>query len=94
LHKKDFLGLKEITKELKLSGYYNRDKNLKFKTKVIYNLKIKKLKNWEFGVYLDRECWGIGLSFGQNIRPVIKSNGDRGSISNNYIKVKYKIPFF
>ena len=94
LWKKDPLSFETLTKELEFSGYYNKSKNLKFRAKIAYNLKDKNLKNWELGTYLNRKCWSMDLSFGQDIRPIIKSNGDRGSISNNYVKVEFKIlPF-
>lgn len=94
LWKRDILSFETTTKELNFNGYYNYKANLKFRANVAYNLKDRNLKNWEIGTFLDRHCWNIDFAFGQNIRPVIKKGGARGSISNNYFKVQFKVlPF-
>ncbi len=94
LWKRDILSFETTTKELNFNGYYNYKANLKFRANVAYNLKDRNLKNWEIGTFLDRHCWNIDFAFGQNIRPVIKRGGARGSISNNYFKVQFKVlPF-
>ena len=94
LWKRDIQSFETLTKEISAGAYYNYSDNLKFRASAAYNLKDHNLKNWEVGTYLNRKCWSLDLSFGQNIRPVIKSNGDRGSISNNYINLQVKVlPF-
>lgn len=94
LWKKDLLSFETLTKEISLNGYYNYSDNLKFRGSIAYNLKDKNLKSWEIGTYLNRKCWSVDFSFGQENRPVIKANGSRGSISNNYVKVQLKVlPF-
>ena len=94
LWKKDLLSFETLTKEIALSGYYNYSDNLKFKGSIAYNLKDKNLKSWEIGTYLNRKCWSIDFSFGQENRPVIKANGLRGSIDNKFVKVQLKVlPF-
>jgi len=94
LWKRDILSFDTTTKEISLNGYYNRSENLKFRAQVAYNIKDKNLKNWEVGAYINRKCWSVDFSFGQDIRPVIKSSGSRGSISNNYFKVQFRVlPF-
>jgi len=94
LWKKDYLSFETLSKEIALSGYYNYSNNLKFNTKIAYNIKDKSLKEWRLGAYINRDCWDAYVTIGQDIKPVIKSDGSRGSISNNYIKVQFKIlPF-
>ena len=81
-------------KDLTFSGYYRYDSSLSFRAKIDYDLNEKSLKNWEIGSNLNRKCWSVDFVFGQDIRPVIKSNGSRGSISNNYFGVQFTIlPF-
>ena len=94
LWKRDLQSFETLTKEISAGGYYNYSDKLKFRAKAAYNLKDKNLKNWEVGTYLNRNCWSVDFSFGQNIRPVIKSNGSRGSISNNYFQIQFLVlPF-
>ncbi len=94
LWNRDLLSYETVTKEISLNGYYNQSENLKFRAELAYNLKDRNLKNWEIGTYWNRKCWSVDFSFGQNIRPVIKEGGGRGSIKNNYIKVQFKVlPF-
>ncbi|NPA27868.1 MAG: LPS assembly protein LptD, partial [Epsilonproteobacteria bacterium] len=94
LWKKDYLSLETISKELSWKGYYNYSSDLKFNGKVAYDLKEKGLKNWESGIFYRRKCWSINFAVGQNITPVIKEDGDRGSIKNNYVKLYLTIlPF-
>jgi len=94
LWKKDPLSFETLTKELSFSGYYNKSDNLKFRAKIAYDIKDKSLKNWEIGTYYNKKCWSVDLSFGQDIRPFINSSGNRDSISNNYVQVKFKLlPF-
>ena len=94
LRKRDLQSFETLTKEISAGWYYNYSSKLKFRASAAYDLKDKNLKNWEVGTYLNRNCWSVDFSFGQNIRPVIKSNGDRGSISNNYFQIQFKVlPF-
>ena len=94
LWKKDYDNLNTISKELSLSGYYKYDESLSFRTKVIYDIKEKGFNKWEVGSNLNRKCWSVDLTFGQDIRPVIRRDGSRGSISNNYIGIQLTIlPF-
>ncbi len=94
LWKKDLLSLETITKELDLNGYYNYNSNLNFRASAAYNLKDRHLKTWEVGTFFKRRCWSIDFTFGQNIIPVIKSGGKRGSIANNFFSIQFRIlPF-
>ncbi len=94
LRKRDLQSFETLTKEISAGGYYNYSDNLKFRASAAYDLKDNNLKNWEVGTYLNRNCWSVDFSFGQNIRPVIKSDGSRGSISNNYFQIQFKVlPF-
>ena len=94
LWKKDYLSLETLTKEVALSGYYNYSPDFKVDAKIAYNIKDKTLKQWRVGSFYRRKCWSVDLQVGQDIRPVIKSDGSRGSISNNFIKVQFKVlPF-
>jgi len=94
LWKKDYLSLETVSKDLGVDGYYNFNDNLKLRASASYDLKNKNLKNWEIGSNYNKHCWDLDISFGEDIRPVIKSDGSRGSISNNYIKAQITIlPF-
>jgi len=94
LWKKDFLSFDTLQKEIALSGYYNYSPDFKVNAKIAYNIKDKNLKEWRIGTIYKRKCWSIDLQVGQDIRPVIQSDGSRGSISNNFIKVQLKVlPF-
>ena len=94
LWKKDYLSLETLQKELAFSGYYNYSPNFKVNAKIAYNIKDKSLKQWRVGTFYKRKCWSIDFQLGQDIRPVIKNDGSRGSISNNYIKLQLKVlPF-
>ena len=94
LWKRDILSYQTTTRELSLSTYYNYSSNLKFNASIAYNIKNHILKNWEVNTFYQRKCWNVYLGFGQNYRPVIKSDGSNGSISNKYIKFEFKlIPF-
>ena len=94
LWKKDYLSLETTSKELQVGGYYKYSNNLKFDAKVAYNLKDKTLKEWRVHSFYKRKCWSLNLIVGQDIRPVIKSDGSRGSISNNFVQFQITIlPF-
>jgi len=94
LWQKDILSFETTTKEISLSAYYNYSNNLKFNSKISYDLQNSLIKNWEIGTYLNRKCWSLNLSVGEDVRPIIKSGGGSGSISNKYVKVKFKLlPF-
>ena len=94
LWKKDYLSLETLTKELTVGGYYNYSDKLSFRAGANYNIKDTHLKNWEVGANLNKKCWSIDFKFGQDIKPVIKSDGSRGSIKNNYVGVQLTIlPF-
>ena len=94
LWKKDYLSLETLQKEVALSGYYNYSPDFKINAKIAYNIKDKNLKQWRVGTIYKRKCWSIDFQVGQDIRPVIKSDGSRGSISNNFVKVQLKVlPF-
>ncbi len=80
------LSFETTTKEVSLTTKYNYKNNLKFNAKVAYNMNDKNLKNWETGAYYKRKCWSVNVAVGQDIKPVIKSDGSRGSIKNNYVK--------
>ena len=92
--RKDFKSLETISKELTFAGTYNYSDKLDFRASASYDLKNKNLKNWELGTYLDKKCWSIDFSFGENIKPIVNSLGKRDSISNKYFKVELTIlPF-
>ncbi len=94
LWKKDFLTLDTTNKEISFDAYYKYSNRLKFSTNIEYSLKDKNLKNWELSTNYNKKCWSVDVSLGQNTRPVIKRDGKRGSISNNYISVQFTIlPF-
>ncbi len=94
LWKKDPLSFETLTREISLDGYYNYKPNMKFKGEVAYNIKDKHLKKWEAGVFYKKRCWSVNFAVGQNITPTIRSDGTRGSIKNNYVKVYLNIlPF-
>ncbi len=94
LWKKDYLSLETTSKELQVGGYYNYSSNLKFNAHLAYNIKDTTLKEWDMRAFYKRKCWSLDFTFGQNIRPVIKSDGSRGSISNNFVKFQLKVlPF-
>ena len=92
--KKDYQSLETISKELSANSYYNYNDNLKFRASANYDVKNSNLKNWEVGSFLDKHCWSIDLSFGENIKPIINKQGQRDSISNKYIRVELTLlPF-
>jgi hypothetical protein len=94
LWKKDYLSLETLQKEVGFSGYYNYSPDFKVNANVAYNVKDDHLKQWRVGTFYKRKCWSVDLQVGQDIRPIIKSDGSRGSISNNFVKVKLKVlPF-
>ncbi len=94
LWKKDILSFQTQTRELSLSTYYNYNNNLKFNASIAYNIKNHILKNWEINTHYKRKCWRVDIGIGENVRPIIKSNGDNGSISNKYVKFQFKLlPF-
>ncbi len=94
LWKKDILNFKTINKEIDISGYYNYSSNLHFQANAAYNLKDRHIKTWRIGTLYKRKCWSINFVFGQDIRPVIKSGGKKGSITNNFFSIQLKIlPF-
>ncbi len=94
LWRKDYLSLETTSKDLSASGYFKYDDSLSFRAKANYNLKNSNLKGWEVGTNLNRKCWSVDFNFGQSIRPVLKRDGSRGSIKNNYFGVQLTIlPF-
>jgi len=94
LWEKDYKTLETTSKDLSVDGYYKYSSALSFRASVSYDIKSKSFKNWEVGTNLNRKCWSVDFTFGQDIRPVIKSDGSRGSISNNYFGVQFTIlPF-
>ncbi len=94
LWKKDILSLETISKEITIGGNYQYNSNLKFDTSITYNIKDKTLKEWRLHTFYKRKCWSLDFSIGQDIKPIIKSNGQRGSISNKFIQFQIKVlPF-
>jgi len=94
LWKKDYLSFETLEKEIALSGYYNYSPDFKVKAKVAYNIEDGNLKEWRVGTIYKRKCWSLDLQVGQDIRPIIESDGSRGSISNNFVKLQVKVlPF-
>ncbi len=94
LWKKDYLSLETVSKELQAGAYYNYNSNLKFDAKIAYNIKDTTLKEWRVHSFYKRKCWSLDFTLGQDIRPVIKSDGSRGSISNNFVQFQVTIlPF-
>ncbi len=92
--KKDYETLETTSKDLTASAYYKYDENLRFRASAAYDFRNKSLRNWQVGSFLDKKCWSIDLSFGENIKPIINKAGNRDSISNKYFKVQFTLlPF-
>ncbi len=93
LWNREYQSFKTLTKQLTLDSYYRYNKSLKFSAGANYDLDAKKIRNWSITTDLNRKCWAIRLSFGQDIRPVLKTNGE-SSIKNNYVSFNFTIlPF-
>ncbi len=90
---KEYQSFETLTKQLTLRSYYNYSDRLKFSAGADYDLQNKSLRNWSITTDFNRKCWAINFTFGQDIRPVLKSNGE-SSIKNNYFSFNFTIlPF-
>ena len=93
LWNKDYHSFETLTKQLTLRSYYKYSDRLKFYAGADYDLHYKSLRKWGISTDYNRKCWAIKFTFGQDIRPVLKSNGE-SSIKNNYFSFNFTIlPF-
>lgn len=65
-------------------GYFNLDAN------VGYDVGQGYLKDWYVTISKDIRCFGIGLKFAQDIRPVLKADNSIASVSNQYVKLEFR----
>lgn len=93
LWNKDFNSLETLSKQLTLRSYYKYSDRLSFNAAADYDLVSKNLSKWGISTDINRKCWAVNFSFGQDIRPVVKASGN-SSIKNNYFAFTFTIlPF-
>jgi len=93
LWNKDYDDFTTLTKQLTWNAYYKYSDRLKFSADANYDLSYKTLRKWSVTTDFNRKCWAVSFSFGQDIRPVLKANGE-SSIKNNYFSFNFTIlPF-
>ncbi len=90
---KDDENFETLTKMLTLRSHYKYNDRLRFSAGVDYDLRYKSITEWSISTDFNRKCWAINFTVGQDIRPVLKSNGE-SSIKNNYFSFNFTIlPF-
>ncbi len=93
LWNRDYQSFATLSKQLTFSSYYKYSNRLKFSASADYDFSYKKVSNWNVTTDFNRKCWAVRFSFGQDIRPVLKSSG-QSSIKNNYFSFNFTIlPF-
>jgi LPS-assembly protein len=93
LWNKDYDSLATLSKQLTLRSYYKYSDRLAFSAGANYDLVSKNLSKWNISTDLNRKCWAVNFSFGQDIRSVVKASGN-SSIKNNYFSFTFTIlPF-
>ncbi len=65
-------------------GYFRFDAN------VGYDMGMEYLKDWYVTISKDIRCFGIGLKFAQDVRPVLTANGEITPINNQYVKLEFR----
>lgn len=65
-------------------GYFNLNANVGWDVGQGY------LKDWYVTISKDVRCFGIGLKFAQDIRPVLAADNSIASVSNQYVKIEFR----
>ena len=88
MYQEDFYTLKkedQFTRYITSSVTYKYNNHYSYNFRLDYDMELRQKKTIQFGYLYQKKCWDFGLSYLENVRPILNSNGSADSEHESFI---------